>query len=86
MTEGTIYNYFGFDIEVRDAHNVKMLNLKNIDDPSELQVLLQQGTYYFKIKLNSPDQPIADYTFSTSFEPLDEQVWESGRNLNRSNS
>lgn len=81
VTEGTIYNYFGFDIEVLDAHNVKMLNLKNIDDPSELQVLLQQGTYYFKIRLNSPDQPITDYTFSTRFEQLDEQVWESGQNL-----
>ncbi len=82
VTEGTIYNNFGFDIEVLDAHNVKMLNLKNIDDPSELQVLLQKGTYYFKIKLNGSDQPITDYTFSTNFEPLDEQVWESGRNLN----
>ncbi|QUG41613.1 S-layer homology domain-containing protein [Psychrobacillus sp. INOP01] len=80
-TEGTTVNSFGFDMEAVNEENANMFKLKNIRDSNELEVLLQPGTYYFKIKLNVSDQAIAHYTFSTSFEPLDEHVWESGRNL-----
>lgn len=81
MTEENTVNSYGYEIEVENAESAKMFKLKNIRDPNELEVLLQPGTYYFKVKLDVSSQAIAHYTFSTSFEPLDEQVWESGRNL-----
>lgn len=62
-----------------NEHDKKIFTFKS-SDPNEMEILLQPGTYYFKINLGGFIRKIGYYTFSTNFVSLPPQDWESGLN------
>ncbi|MGE7950026.1 S-layer homology domain-containing protein [Lysinibacillus sp. NPDC093688] len=68
---------------VTNENSEKVITVKNSNEPSEVDVLLQAGTYYFNIGLQAENTPDVNYLVSTQFVPLDENEWESGRNSNK---
>lgn len=80
-TEDTSVGNAYFDMIIVDEKDINRFSLTSFyGNPNDIEVLLQPGTYYFNIRLGNTKQAIANYTFSTNFEPLNEQDWESGRN------
>ena len=70
-------------LEVTNEKNEKVITVNNFNEPSEIDFLLQAGTYYFNIGLQAESTPNVNYLVSSQFVPLDEDEWESGRNSKR---
>ncbi|WP_155590499.1 S-layer homology domain-containing protein [Lysinibacillus cavernae] len=75
-----------FKLEAVNEKNRKIFSVRSTGKPSEIFVLLQPGIYYFKISLQNSLKPTNNYSFTTSFEPLVEKDWESGRNIDEANA
>lgn len=86
VTDGTLKNSILIMMEAFNKKNERMFQFKNAGNPDAMEILLQPGTYFLKIKRSISSQEVVDYTFSTSFEPLPEEDWESGRNLTKSSA
>ncbi|MFC7685297.1 S-layer homology domain-containing protein [Ureibacillus sp. GCM10028918] len=67
-------------LEVVNEKREKIFTVKSYNELSEIDVLMQPGTYYFTIGIAAENTPIVNYSLSTQLEPLDKDVWESGRN------
>ncbi|SOC43200.1 S-layer homology domain-containing protein [Ureibacillus acetophenoni] len=72
--------------DIEDIEDERSFAFKSYGYPTEIEVLIQPGTYYFKIGIEADNTPVVNYTLSTHLEPLDKNAWESGRNKNKENA
>ncbi|MGG0643516.1 S-layer homology domain-containing protein [Sporosarcina gallistercoris] len=72
-----------FHMDLYSERNEKLDRLSSFGGrPNEFEILLPGGTYYFPVSLQNSNLATANYSFSTRFEPLNENEWESGKNKN----
>lgn len=78
---GAPSNNIATKLEILDQNQNVLYDIKGFLKPGKkAEVLLDAGTYYFRVKVTGVGLFTAYYSFTSEFKPLEKNEWESGRN------